>query len=63
MITLPSQNDLATTFVHLHNTDVPVKVIEVSTAPTAVTITGEKDLLNCRFPPGGYAVGAYDGGR
>src|SRR5215208_576636 len=40
-----------------------VKLTTISTAPTAVTLTRKKDLLNCRFPPGRFAVGAYDGGR
>ena len=38
MITSPSQNELATTLVHLHKADVPVRVVKVSTAPTAGVI-------------------------
>jgi hypothetical protein len=49
MITSPSQNDLATGLVRPHNADVPVKVGNVSTAPTTTTSREEKDLQNSTF--------------
>ena len=39
--------------------DVPVKVVKVPPAPTAVTITGEKDLLNTGFLHVQPAVGIF----
>jgi hypothetical protein len=59
MITLPSRYDSATTFVHLHNADVPVKVVNVSTAPTARVIQEMKDLQNEQIFDGRYAVDVY----
>src|SRR5215211_3790669 len=44
MITSPSRNGLVTTFVDLHKADVPVKVVNVSTAPTAVNQGSMKAL-------------------
>jgi hypothetical protein len=44
MTTSPSRNDLATTFVHPHKTDVPVKIVNVSTAPTVGVIQEMKGL-------------------
>jgi hypothetical protein len=55
MITSPSRNDLATGPVRPHGVDVPVKVVNVSTAPTAGTYTGEKDLLNAKLLRGRYS--------
>jgi hypothetical protein len=46
MITSPSRNELATTLVHLHKADVPVKVVKVSTAPTADTLKPKKTRKN-----------------
>jgi hypothetical protein len=46
MITPPSRNGLATTFVHLHKADVPVKAVKVATAPTAGSAQRMKDLQN-----------------
>jgi hypothetical protein len=63
MITTPSRNGLATGFVHLHNTDVPVKVVNVSTAPTAGTSQKMKDLQNVTFLGGRYAGGMFASGR
>jgi hypothetical protein len=63
MTTSPSRNDLATTFVHLHNTDVPVKVIEVSTAPIAGTVQRMKDLQIATFSRGRSAGGTFESGR
>jgi hypothetical protein len=63
MITSPSQNVLATTFVHLHKTDVPVKVVNVSTAPTAGVIQEMKDLQTEEIFDGRYAVGTCCGAR
>jgi hypothetical protein len=54
---------LATTFVRLHNTDVPVKIVNVSTAPTAGTTQRMKDLQNGSFPGGRSAGGICRGGR
>ena len=59
MITSPSQNELATTFVHLHKADVPVKVVKVSTAPTAGVIQEMKDLQTEEICDGRYAVDIY----
>ncbi|MDQ3603896.1 MAG: hypothetical protein M3385_08575, partial [Actinomycetota bacterium] len=56
MITSPSQNDLATTFVNLHKGDVPVKVVNVSTAPTARTAQRMKDLQTEEIFDGRCAV-------
>jgi hypothetical protein len=47
---------LVTTFVHLHKADVPVKVINVSTAPTAGVIQEMKDLQTEEIFDGRYAV-------
>jgi len=44
MNTSPSRNGLVTTFIDLHNADVPVKVVNVSAAPTAGVIQEMKDL-------------------
>jgi hypothetical protein len=49
MITSPSQNDLATTFVYLHNAIVPVRVVEISAVSTAWTAQRMKDLQNTTF--------------
>jgi hypothetical protein len=50
---------LVTTFVHLHNADVPVKVVNVSTAPTAGAIQEMKDLQTKEIFDGRYAVDVY----
>jgi hypothetical protein len=63
MITSPSRNEKATTFVHLHNTDVPVKAVKVSPAPTAQPLKGRKEPLNARFPHIQFAVGTCGSGR
>jgi hypothetical protein len=63
MITSPSRNDLATGFVRLHDAELPLKVVKVPTAPTAVTNHRGERPVKPRFPPGRYAVGANDGGR
>jgi DNA gyrase inhibitor GyrI len=47
---------LATTLVHLHNSDVPVKVVNLSTAPTAQRMKG---LQNEEIWSGQYAVEVY----
>jgi hypothetical protein len=59
MITSPSRNGLVTTFVHLHNADVPVKVVIVSAAPTAGVIQEMKDLQTEEIFDGRYAVDVY----
>jgi hypothetical protein len=63
MITSPSRNGLATTFVHLHKADVPVKDVEVSTAPTASSPQGMKDLQTEEIFDGRYAVAISGCGR
>jgi hypothetical protein len=50
---------LVTTFVHLLNADVPVKVVNVSTAPTAGVIEEMKDLQTEEIFDGRYAVDVY----
>jgi hypothetical protein len=60
MITPPSRNDLATTFVHLHKADVPVKVVNVSTASTAGTAQRMKDLQTKEIWSGRCLQGAVD---
>jgi hypothetical protein len=59
MITSPSRNGLVTTFVHLHKADVPVKVVNVSTAPTARVIQEMKVLQTEEIFDGRYAVDVY----
>jgi hypothetical protein len=59
MITSPSRNDLATTFVHLYKADVPVEVVNVSTASTAGTAQRMKALQNEEIFDGRYAVDIY----
>jgi hypothetical protein len=46
----------ATTFVHLHKVDIPVKVVNVSIAPTAGTVQRMKDLLTEEIFDGRCAV-------
>ena len=55
----PSRNDLATTFVHLHNADVPVKAVKIPPAPTARVIQEMKDLQTEEIFDGRYAVDVY----
>src|SRR5829696_6191819 len=55
VITLPSRNEWATTFVDLHQADVPIKVVKVSTAPTAGTAQSMKDLQTEEILDGRYA--------
>jgi hypothetical protein len=50
---------LATTFVHLHEADVPIKIVKVSTAPTAGVIQEMKDLQTEEILDGRYAVDVY----
>ena len=50
---------LATTFVHLHKGDVPVMVVNVSTASTAETTQRMKDLQTEEIFDGRYAVDVY----
>jgi hypothetical protein len=59
MITSPSRNGLVTIFVDLHNTGVPVKVVNVSAAPTARVILEMKDLQTEEIFDGRYAVDVY----
>jgi hypothetical protein len=59
MITSPSRNGLVTIFVHPHNADVPVKVVNVSTAPTAGIIQEMKDLQTEEIFDGRYTVDVY----
>jgi hypothetical protein len=59
MITSPSRNGLATIFVHPHNADVPVKVVNVSTAPTAGVIQEMNDLQTEEICRGRCAVDIY----
>jgi hypothetical protein len=59
MITSPSRNGLVTTFVPLHKADVSVKVVNVSTAPTAGTVQRMKDLQTEEIFDGRYAVDVY----
>jgi hypothetical protein len=56
MITSPSRDDLAITFVHLYKADVPVEVVNVSTAGTAQRM---KALQNEEICDGRYAVDIY----
>lgn len=50
---------LSTTFVHLHKAEVPVKVVNVSTAPTAGVIQEMKDLQTEEIFDSRYAVDVY----
>jgi hypothetical protein len=50
MTTSPFGNDLATDSIRLHDADIPVKVVNVSTAPTARTSGEEKAPQNSPFP-------------
>jgi hypothetical protein len=59
MITSPSRNDSATGFVRLHDADVPVKAVEIPTAPTAVNQGSMKDLQTEEIFDGRYAVDVY----
>ena len=59
MITSPSRNGLVTIFVHPHNADVPVKVVNISTAPTAGVIQEMKDLQTEEIFDGRNAVDVY----
>jgi hypothetical protein len=59
MTTSPSRNELATTFVHLHKGDVPVKVVNVPTASTAGTAQRMKDLQTEEIFDGRCAVDVY----
>jgi hypothetical protein len=59
MITSPSRNELATTFVHLRKAYVPLKVVNVSTAPTAGVIQEMKDLQPEEIFDRRYAVDVY----
>jgi hypothetical protein len=56
MIISPSRNGLVTIFVHPHNAVVPVKVVNVSTAPTAGVIQEMKDLQTEEIFDSRYAV-------
>ena len=49
----------ATPFIDLHKADVPVKVVNVSTAPTAGVIQEMKDLQTKEIWGGRYAVEVY----
>jgi hypothetical protein len=59
MINSPSRNGLATTFVDLHKSDVPVMDVNVSTAPTAGVIQEMKDLQTEEIFDGRYAVDVH----
>jgi hypothetical protein len=50
---------LATTFVHLHKADVPIKIVNVSPAPPAGVIQEMKDLQTEEIFDGRYAVDVY----